>query len=418
MSTASYLAEAAPPIAVPHSKRPDVLNNIYLPKIQEHSPTSSSPATAYAAIDAFGAVVEMGSKPFQRDQVLESADTDSEGTVRPRSSPYEYPDSLLDDDTEDLEDAFPVSKKKSTKLRSTKPRLSQNSVPSASAPASSACTQATDIPTILTCEDGEVEEPAQSNFSPPPAKIITKKQPLSARGKRRNSNRSNVQERTPKTPKRAKVEVEGEEEEQILAGSRSLRRRTIQQEHPYKYDKVQYALEQSTGNAAPVEEVEDAVQEKIESSQKQSGRGNGRRSTGSNKSRKGNSVVSKGRRRSVSLLSTTSSAASPDFERTTLQIWLDGFSGGAAPVALSKVFGVDHLIDFIIQNWEWKFEGQSFSYAIASFPWLSPNSNIVIRNGMKDSFQKLLDEVKAAPMWAQGGGEVRCEVKIMVYVQG
>lgn len=44
-------------------------------------------------------------------------------------------------------------------------------------------------------------------------------------------------------------------------------------------------------------------------------------------------------------------------------------------------------------------------------------STILIRHGMKDSFQQLMQEVKAAPVWAEGGDEVKCEVKIMVYVQ-
>lgn len=419
-STASYLPEAALPITVPHAKHPNVLNNIYLPKIQKHSSTSSSPPTAYSAIDKLSAVAKMGSKLFQRDQVLETADTDSDGTVGTRSSPYRYHDSLLDDDTDDLEDSFLVSKKRTTKECRTKPKLSQNSAPSASAPASSAPTQAKDIPKPPTYENGEAEEPAHSNFSSPPTRKSTRKQPRDARVKRRHSNRSNAQESTPKTPKKAKVKEKGKEEEQIPAGCRSLRRRTIQQEHPYKYEKIQYDLAKSTGTAAPVDEVEDAVQEEIGSTQKQSARRKERRPLGGSKGRKVNAVVSKSqkqRRRSVSLLSTTSSAASPDFERTTLQIWLDGFNGGATPIPLSKVVGIDHLIELMVQNWEWKFEGQSFSYAIASFPWLSHDSNIVIRNGMKDSFQKLLDEVKAAPMWAQGGGEVRCEVKIRVYVQ-
>jgi hypothetical protein len=48
---------------------------------------------------------------------------------------------------------------------------------------------------------------------------------------------------------------------------------------------------------------------------------------------------------------------------------------------------------------------------------LSDGSNILIRSGMKDSFQKLMQQVKAAPVWAEGGDEAICEVKIMVYVQ-
>ncbi|KEF58150.1 uncharacterized protein A1O9_06074 [Exophiala aquamarina CBS 119918] len=420
LSTASYLAEAALPVAVPHSKRPDVLNHIYLPKIQDHSSTSSIQPTVYSATDTSAAIDEMIPKSFQPDQALEPADTGSDGTIGTRSTPYQYHDSLLDDDTDDLEDFFTGSKKRATQKRSTKPSLSQNCSPTASARISSAPTLAKDIPGTPTRENGEADESAHSNFSSPPARKSTRKQPCNAHRKRRNSNRSNAQESIPKTSKKAKVQEEGKQEQQIPAGSRSLRRRTIQQEHPYKYDKIRYDLAKSSGSAAPVDKVEDAVQENVESTQKQNARTKERRSIGSGKGRKANTVTprsEKQRRRSVSLLSITSSAASPNFERTTLQIWLDGFSRGAAPVPLSKVVGADHLVELIIQNWGWKFEGQSFSYAIASFPWLSHDSNIVIRSGMTDSFQKMLDEVKAAPVWAQGGGEVRCEVKITVYVQ-
>jgi hypothetical protein len=420
-STASYCPEAALPIIMPPLISPDGLNNVYLPEIEDHSSTSNTHPTTYSATDTFTAIDEMGPKLFQDDQDLESTDSDSDATVGTKSSPYRYQQSLQDDihheDLDNSDDSFRVSKKPSMKERTARPKLSQNFDASASSPTSPALTQAKGIPKVQSRQDGKAKERAHANLSSSP----TKKQPQADRAKRRKSNRSNSPESAPQDAKQENIEEDREEEEKTPASSRSLRRRTIQQTHPYKFDRIQHDLMKSSGTVALADEVEDVIQEEIQSTQKPNPRKKARLSTGSSKSHNAKATTSKSqkpkRRRSGSLLSIASSAPSPEFERTTLQIWLDGFKDAAAPISLSKVDDVDQLIEFINEIWGWKFEGQRFSYAIASFPWLSDGSNILIRSGMKDSFQKLMQQVKAAPVWAEGGDGAICEVKIMVYVQ-
>ncbi|KAK5063190.1 hypothetical protein LTR84_005267 [Exophiala bonariae] len=210
------------------------------------------------------------------------------------------------------------------------------------------------------------------------------------------------------------------------ASGRTLRKKTIQQTHPYQFERIQYNLEKATGVAANSEDIE----EMIDSTPKQkpkARRSSGRR-PGGNKADKANKK-SKSKReqtgepkrgRSDSLISVTSSVRPIDvLEKTTIQIWLDGFPHGAAPVGLSKVENIDQLIDRMIDNWDWKFEGKVFSHAIASFPWLSKESNILIRPGMTDSFLKLVGEVKTAPTWTETAEdkEKSCEVKVTVFLQ-
>lgn len=372
-STASYCPETALPIIMPPLISPSVLSNVYLPEIEDHSSTSNTHPTTYSVTDTFPAIDEMGSKLFQGDQVLESTDSDSDATVGTKSSPYRYQESVLDDidheDTDNSDGSFRVGKKPSTKERTARPKLFRNFDSPASAPTSFAPTQAQGIPRVQSRQDGKLKERAHANLTSSP----NKRQPQADRAKRRRSNRSNSPESTPQDANQENIE-ERKEEEKTPASSRSLRRRTIQQTHPYKFDKIKHDMTKSSGTVALADEVEDVIQEEIQSSQKPNARKKARLSIGSSKGRKAKAATSGGqkpkRRRSGSLLSIASSAASPEFERTTLKIWLDGFKDAAAPISLSKVNDVDQLIGFIVQNWEWKFEGQKFSYATASFPWL------------------------------------------------
>lgn len=406
---------------MPRLVDPGALDTICLPEIEDHSFPSDTHPTTYSATDTLSATDEMGSKLFQRDPVLESMDSDSDVTVGTKSSPSRYQDPLVDDihheDTDHSDDMIGLRKKPSTKVRYRRPMLTQNSDLSASALASSATTQAKGTPKVQSRQDGKAKEQAHASLASSPSK----RRPRANRAKRRNSNRNNSPESPPEDGTEGKIEEERRGEEKTPTSSRSLRRRTIQQTHPYKFDKIQHDLTKSTGTIALANEVEDVIQEEIQSTQKQNARKKAKLSIGSSKSPNAKATTSKSqkskRRRSGSLSSIAASDASPNLERTTLQIWLDGFKDAAAPIPLSRVNDVDQLIKVILQNWEWKFEGQKFSYAVASFPWLSDGSNILIRSGMKDSFQKLMQEVKAAPVWAGGGDEVICEVKIMVYVQ-
>ncbi|KIW44526.1 uncharacterized protein PV06_02987 [Exophiala oligosperma] len=205
--------------------------------------------------------------------------------------------------------------------------------------------------------------------------------------------------------------------------SRSLRKRTVQQTNPYKFDKYQHTISRKSGHSADSEDVEEAVYEEIEMTQTRlSSKNKSKASTAANK-RKLNATPSKknGKRRrfssNASVTAEDNQVNSFDPARVTLKVWLDGFPAAGAPTTLFACGDVEGLFDFIVKSWGWSFEGARIRYAIISFPWLSEESNILLRPGLRESFTKMVSEVEKAECWKSGGDEASCEIKITVYLQ-
>lgn len=206
--------------------------------------------------------------------------------------------------------------------------------------------------------------------------------------------------------------------------SRELRKRTIQQLNPFKFEKHQHYMTKS-GRRVTAQKIEKAVQEEIDKKERQPAKKKARVSTPDISPSKialsPSKRISVGSRLSGSALSVASGRlvdhAEPDPARTTLRIWLDGFQGGSTPTTLKDCADLDSLLDFILKSWKWRFGGQRFSYAIASFPWLTHEANILIRHGLADSFQKMVLEIDNSPVWVEEGDKAQCEVKIMVYLE-
>ena len=78
---------------------------------------------------------------------------------------------------------------------------------------------------------------------------------------------------------------------------------------------------------------------------------------------------------------------------------------------------MDNLIALLIESWEWKYKPASFSYAIASFPWLDDKSNILLRPGLSDSFENMVREAESASAWGEKGCKAIWQVDITVYVE-
>ncbi|EXJ64568.1 hypothetical protein A1O7_00905 [Cladophialophora yegresii CBS 114405] len=206
---------------------------------------------------------------------------------------------------------------------------------------------------------------------------------------------------------------------------RNLRKRTVQQTNPFKFDKHKH-IAQKTGQQINTKKIENKVKQEIEGTQKEPVKKRARVSSGSSTKNKAKASASRDQsaskaRRSSSILSTTVSpeaSSDHDFDpaRTILRVRLDGFADAAAPIPLIQCDGLDKLMDFIIDSWRWRFNGDRFSYAIASFPWLSDKSNILLRPGMDASFQLMMTEIEHAPMWTEGY-RTSCFVDVTVYVQ-
>lgn len=403
------------------------LSNIFLPEIDEFpSPLRVQPTT-YSEGNNFSAIDDMNTTLFRPRRVVSPAE--SEGTIftspterERRDEPHEFPhfrevtpNDGHHNDSESSDEFFHdtvIVSAKTTQNHPAKTKRTSSFTQSAS-------------PTST-----RAKRPRNSRGHKQRTPPGSGSSPASERRRAKHPRLQDIENGSPETATLEETKYESIEKAskkgQMLSGGRNLRRRTIQQTHPYQFEKIQYNLEKATGVAALSEDVEDAIQEVIDSSPKAKPkpRRKGKQLTGGHKA--GNAKTKKGknveprRGRSGSMLSETSSVALPDIlERTTLQIWLDGFSCAAAPVSLSKVKDVDQLMDRMIDNWEWKFEGKVFSHAIASFPWLSKESNILIRPGMTDSFLKLMREVMVAPVWAEQAGdqEKSCDVKVVMFLQ-
>lgn len=211
------------------------------------------------------------------------------------------------------------------------------------------------------------------------------------------------------------VEVEG-------LRQRELRKRKLQQVHPYKYEKHEHNMMTKSGKEANTDKVEKAVQNEICGTRRQRIKMTKAESNNANpgqvtrSARKKSSKIS---RRSSLVASSTTSTTLPyeaDLSRASLRIWLDGFSGASTAIMLKECSGLGKLMEFILKSWEWKFNFREFSYAIASFPWLSSDSNVLIRPGLTESFQKIVSEIENSPVWADGD-KAQCEVKVVVFLQ-
>lgn len=433
-STASEALQVAFPATMPRlpyyiesSSAP--LSNIFLPEIDESPANSPVHSTTYPEANTFSAINEMILTPVRRGEVFEPLDSDSDRTVntspppQPQQSEHVPQDENHHDDSHSSDESFRDSMTSNTQprqKRAAKTQLARSSRPSASASASASSqnTRAKRTGNGQHHQGGQSMKRAHANLSSSPT--LERIQPQ--RPRLQDIENRNSQSATPEDAKEEDIE-EPKIKEATPPSSRSLRRRTIQQTHPYIFEKMRHNWAKSTGVLAMPDELEDAVEHVINSAPKGKIRKQARLSTGSKKKRKStrgnNKTPNPKRHRSESLLSVTSSVASPDFDRTTLQIWLNGFSDGAAPVTLNKVTDVDELVRVIIQSWGWKFEGQDFSHAIVSFPWLSDQSNILIRTGMGESFQKMMQEVTTAPVWAEASEDRAryCEVKVTVFVK-
>ena len=196
-----------------------------------------------------------------------------------------------------------------------------------------------------------------------------------------------------------------EESEDESLPERPLRKRTLKQKNPFKFDKHQHQA-QKTGKGSTTKNIEKAVKEEIVGTQRKPPKKKARTSGSS-----AGIVATKAKAKK-------SSIDKPVFDpaKVTLRVRLDGFAGGAAPITLERCSDIKKLMDFIIDSWDWNFNGGRFSHAIASFPWLDADSNIVFRPGFEDSFQDMVTKAGNAPIWTEGDN-ARCEVDVTVYVR-
>ena len=204
-------------------------------------------------------------------------------------------------------------------------------------------------------------------------------------------------------------DVRADEDEDPPPTDRNLRKRTLKQTNPFKYDKHEHKAKRA-GKGATTKKIETAVQKEIGIAQ-QPPEKKARHSSSTSawsKSTKSNAKAARA--------SSVESDNGFDPSRVVLRVRLDGFDGGAAPVTLIKCSDIDLLMKFMTDSWAWKFGQDSFSHAVVSFPWLSNKFNIILRPGMADSFDCMVELVKESPTW-EDDEEKSCQVDVTVFLQ-
>ena len=99
---------------------------------------------------------------------------------------------------------------------------------------------------------------------------------------------------------------------------------------------------------------------------------------------------------------------------TTLHISLSTNDYGAVPVYLSSCLS-DTFFQTILNAWGLDSEKDDVAAVTVSFDWLSQGS-FVLRQGIKDSWLKVLEVVDDAPVWENGKG--KCDVRVRIIIKG
>lgn len=158
--------------------------------------------------------------------------------------------------------------------------------------------------------------------------------------------------------------------------ARSLRKRTMRQEHPFRTDKVEHDLAKK-GLKASESDLEERVQGAMRPKVKKD----------SEEPRK----RKKQRRQDSVSLSTTSERTPVDVVART---WFSKATGGHIPVKLS-MSSVSELFDKLEQSWQSVLEDQRITHCVASFSWLGEDANIfLLRVDDGTAFGELMREAR------------------------
>ena len=265
------------------------------------------------------------------------------------------------------------------------------------------------------CNDGEVNfgdfydesDPEPSPSPDPPVKATTQR-------RRRTAETPDEDPAEPKAKKR-------------------LRERTDKQLQPYNTDKLKYKAQVKLSNANSFE-----IEEEMQRNTQQAKKG-ARKTRGLSKKTVKSAPRSKrarGRKMSEDRISTNSDRSDseiPDsldgstldfaastltseekFERTTLFTALDEDPETKAPVKLSKCNTLEKLLASVEAKWA-THSGKDLDSIRCSLPWKSQNKVILLRDGLEDSFEQLLEEVVDAPAWKRKESKLEIELLVKLF---
>lgn len=161
--------------------------------------------------------------------------------------------------------------------------------------------------------------------------------------------------------------------------ARSLRKRTMRQEHPFQADKVEHNLAKK-GVKASESDLEDKL------------RGGSRKSKSSKHSMEPVKKKLKQHTRTRSTPSVSPEVASVDIAART---WLSGVTKAYIPVNLN-VASTSELFDKMEQSWDSKLNGRKIDDCIVSFSWLEEDDNIfLLRSDDGTAYREIMKEARS-----------------------
>lgn len=164
---------------------------------------------------------------------------------------------------------------------------------------------------------------------------------------------------------------------------RSLRRRTMRQEHPYRADKVEHNLA-TKGIKASESDLEERLGDATRPKPKSSKRS-------AEPTRK-----KLNQRKRISSVLTASPSPEVFTGDVTARSWLEEGTKAYVPVTLNMT-SVGALFDKLEQSWELMLDDRKITHCIVSFSWLEDSDNIfLLRSDDGTAYGEILKEAKGA----------------------
>lgn len=160
---------------------------------------------------------------------------------------------------------------------------------------------------------------------------------------------------------------------------RSLRKRTMRQEHPYRTDKVEHNLAKKglkTSKSDLEERVQDVMRTKV----------------------KKDSVEPRKKKQRILDSSTASTKSELIAAKVIARTWFSKVTSAHIPVKLNMA-STSELFDKLEESWHSVLEDQRIKHCIASFSWLDEDANILLlRVDDGTAFAELIREAKHRPV--------------------
>lgn len=101
-------------------------------------------------------------------------------------------------------------------------------------------------------------------------------------------------------------------------------------------------------------------------------------------------------------------------EKAKVRIWFSRFASASIPISL-EALTTNNMFSLITKAWEFKLNDEKVNCAVASFPWLREDSNILfVRDNNNDTaFEVMLEQVRNSPTWKESGS---CSFDLQIHV--